>query len=92
MSKLERETFNAAVNLLAVEYLVKTKDNEKYGQLIEQLYALDSQDWSDLNIELSLNMHIRNLGEMISQGDYDDQLHNLLEFLISKRKGNNHEQ
>jgi hypothetical protein len=73
--------FNAAVNILAVEYLIKTENKQEYGRRIDQLYALSFSDLECLTFELEFNMHIGNLGEMITQNDYDDQVVVLLKFL-----------
>ena len=80
----DRRGFNAAVNILAVEYLVKTDNKKEYSRRIDQVYALDESDLVNLTIALSLNMHIGNLGDMITQGDYDYQVLELLEFLDEK--------
>lgn len=78
----EKDAYNAAVNILAVEYLVKENNPEEYDRRIEQLYKVrDCSDISSLTFLLSFNMHISNLGEMITQGDYDDQKEILLNFL-----------
>ena len=76
-----KDTFNAAVYILAVEYLVKTDNKEEYSIRIKQLQALDLTDLACLNIALELNMHIGNLGEMITQDDYDYQVEALFDFL-----------
>lgn len=76
------QAFNAAVNILAVEYLIKTVNEHEYSKRIEQLRKLDSSDLESLHLTLSLNMqHIGNLGEMITQGDYNYQVNELFEFL-----------
>lgn len=72
MTNIER-AFNAAVNILAVEFLVKTDNEEEYSKWINKVYSLDDTDLEVLNVCLSLNMHTKNLGEMITQGDYDTQ-------------------
>lgn len=77
----EKTTFNAAINILAVKYLVKTNNTEEYGSRCDQVQKLDLSDLQSLNIVLSLNMHIGNLGEMITHGDYDYQVVDLIEFL-----------
>lgn len=68
-----RDIWNAAINILAVEFLVKENNPEKYKECVDVLSSFDDIDMEDLRIDLSLNMHTRNLGEMISQGDYDEQ-------------------
>lgn len=76
-----REVIDASVNILAVEYLVKTDNREEYGRQVDKLFKRSIDDLQSLHIRLSLNMHIRNLGEMITQGDYEYQKERLLEFL-----------
>lgn len=68
-----RDIWDAAINILAVEFLVKENKPEKYKEYVDILSSFDDIDMEDLRIDLSLNMHIQNLGEMISQGDYDEQ-------------------
>ena len=82
----EAEAFNAAVNILAVEYLVKTDNKEEYAKRINQVYSLDEFELSVLWVGLTLNMHAKNLGEMITQGDYEEQREYLFEFLDEKFK------
>lgn len=72
---------NAAVNILAVEYLIKRGDNKEYGRLVDIVTKLTDDDLGKLYLELALNMHIKNLGEMITHGDYEQQRDNLLVFL-----------
>lgn len=85
----EKDAYNAAVNILAVEYLIKENNPEEYGRRIEQLYKVrDCSDISSLAFLLSFNMHISNLGAMITQGDYDEQKETLLNFLDERSKQN----
>lgn len=70
-----------AVNILAVEYLIKTDDHEEYARRIHQVYELTEYDLGVLYIVLSLNRHISSLGAMITQDDYDYQREDLLYFL-----------
>lgn len=79
------KAFNAAVNILAVEFLVKENLPEVYSSYIELLESFDDIDISILDVELSLNMHIENLGAMITQGDYDEQRDLLIEALDRKK-------
>ena len=81
LSDFELMAYNACVNILAVEFLVKKYDWNTYAMYITKLYALTNDEMSVLAIDISLNMHIKNLGEMISQGDYDEQRDSLLHFL-----------
>lgn len=80
------DVFNAAVNILAVEFLVKANDRDTYSKYIDILYTFDEIDLDLLYILLSLNMHIDNLGAMITQGDYDEQKEKLLYELERKEK------
>ena len=80
-----RSVFNAAVNILAVEYLVKRNDREQYSKYLEILYAFDDIDMACLEIDLSFNKHIENLGCMITQGDYDYQKEILLSAIKDKK-------
>ena len=80
-----RSVFNAAVNILAVEYLVKRNDREQYSKYLEILYAFDDIDMAYLEIDLSFNKHIENLGCMITQGDYDYQKEILLSAIKDKK-------
>ena len=75
------EIWNACVNILAVEFLVKVYDWETYLLYSKKLQDLTYDEFSVLSVDISLNQHTRNLGEMISQQDYDDQLDSLLYFL-----------
>ena len=80
------EAFNTAINILAVEYLVKTTNEKEYGEWSEKLYALNDDELDLLYFKLSFNMHTANLGAMITQGDYDYQREILLEFLNREDK------
>lgn len=75
-----------AVNILAVEYLIKTDNEAEYGRLCEKVYKLDLGDLESLFILLDLNMHTSSLGAMITQGDYDTQKRILLEYLEGKEQ------
>ena len=80
----EAETWATAVNILAVEYLVKTDNHAEYSRRLEQLrkrFTEDENAISELNVLLTLNMHVDNLGTMITQGNYDYQCKMLLKFL-----------
>lgn len=78
---VETAAYVTAINILAVEYLIKTDNPGEYARRIKQVYELSEVDLSILHIDLDLNMHISSLGAMITQGDYDDQRDNLLYFL-----------
>ena len=78
---IEADAYVTAINILAVEYLVKTKNPEEYSRRIHQVYELTDDELSVLYVWLSLNMHTSTLGAMITQGDYDTQRENLFEFL-----------
>ena len=75
------EAYITAINILAVEYLVKTNNPEEYSRRINQVYELTDEDLEILYIWLSLNMHTSSLGAMITQGDYDNQRDELMTFL-----------
>ena len=79
----EEEAFTAAVNILAVEYLVKTNDPAEYERRIKQLRRItrDEAALVALHIGLTLNMHAANLGAMITHNNYERQLDILLYFL-----------
>lgn len=77
----EAEAYTTAINILAVEYLIKTNDREEYERRCEQLSDLSEDYLSVLHIWLSLNMHTSSLGAMITQGDYNYQRNSLLMFL-----------
>lgn len=81
-----RDIWDAAINILAVEFLVKKNDYEKYKECVDILSSFDDIDMEDLRIDLSFNMHIQNLGEMISQGDYDEQKEILFNGLKTKKE------
>lgn len=75
------DAYTTTINILAVEYLIKTDDREEYSRRIEQVYELTENELYDLYIRLSLNKHTSSLGAMITQGDYDSQREELLYFL-----------
>lgn len=77
----ETAAYVTAINILAVEYLVKTFDWEEYSRRVEQVYALTEEELTVLHLYLDMNRHISSLGAMISQGDYDGQCEELLDFL-----------
>ena len=78
---VETAAYITAINILAVEYLVKIYDWDEYSRLVKQVYELTEEELHDLFILLDLNKHISCLGAMITQGDYDEQRNNLLYFL-----------
>lgn len=75
------DAYTTVINILAVEYLVKTDNREEYSRRIKQVYELSELDLEMLYICLSLNTHTSSLGAMIAQGDYDNQRDELLYFL-----------
>ena len=77
----ETAAYVTAINMLAVEYLVKTNDEEEYGRRVQQVCELSDDALMDLFITLDLNMHISSLGAMITQGDYETQREHLFNFL-----------
>lgn len=78
------DAYTTAINILAVEYLIKTDDREEYSRRVQQVYELTENELDSLHIYLSLNMHTSSLGAMITQEDYDSQKDILLEFLDSR--------
>lgn len=83
----EKEVFNACVNILAVEYLIKQNNDELYGKYIKKLYYIfenHTKEQNKIEINFTLNNHIKNLGEMITQEDYEDLKRILLEILEKK--------
>lgn len=70
-----------AINILAVEYLIKTDNREEYSRRVHQVYELTEDELDILDIYFSLNMHTSSLGAMITQHDYDHQREVLLDFL-----------
>ena len=77
----ETEVYVTAINILAVEFLIKTRDEERYGHYCDIVNKLDDYDLELLRWELTLNMHTSSLGAMITHSDYDEQRDNLLYFL-----------
>lgn len=75
------DAYTTAINILAVEYLIKTNDHEEYSRRINQVCELTENELEVLHIRLSLNMHTSSLGAMITQGDYEHQREELLCFL-----------
>lgn len=75
------DAYVTAINILAVEYLIKEVNHEEYSRRCLQVCKLDTTDLELLYIELSMNMHTSTLGAMITQGDYDIQRERLLNFL-----------
>lgn len=75
------EILNASVNILAVEYLIKTNNEKEYSKQVDKLRKLTEAQLASLEVYLSLNMHTANLGAMITQGDYETQKEILLNFL-----------
>lgn len=75
------DAYATAINILAVEYLIKTDDREEYSRRVHQANELTEDELDILHIHLSLNRHTSSLGAMITQGDYDGQKEDLLWFL-----------
>lgn len=73
--------YTTAINILAVEYLIKTDNREEYARRVHQVYDLTEVELEILHIYLDLNMHISSLGAMITQGDYEHQREILFDFL-----------
>lgn len=77
----EAEAYVTAINILAVEYLIKTNNEEEYVGRTDQVNSLSECELDALWGYLAINMHTSTLGAMITQGDYDHQLENLFDFL-----------
>lgn len=75
------DAYTTAINILAVEYLIKTDNHEEYSRRINQVYLLTEIELEILYIHLSLNKHTSSLGAMITQDDYESQREDLLYFL-----------
>ena len=75
------EAYVAAVNILAVEFLVKTNDREKYTRYVKTLEALDTDKLEGLYCLLANMMNTSTLGAMITKSYYDIQKGALLNFL-----------
>ena len=75
------DAYTTAINILAVEYLIKTDNREEYSRRINQVYELTANELDILHVRLSLNQHTSSLGAMITQGDYESQRDDLLYFL-----------
>lgn len=75
------EAYVTAINILAVEYLIKTRDLDKYTRYVKKVEEFDTSKLEQLYHLLSLNMHTSSLGAMITQHDYDVQTMALLNFL-----------
>ena len=78
---IEADAYVTAINILAVEYLIKTNNEEEYSRRCKQVNELTDDELSVLWVWLSMNMHTSTLGAMITQGDYDTQREELLNFL-----------
>ena len=77
----ETEAYVTAVNIIAVEYLIKTSNPAEYERRICQLYSLTETDWNNIFGLLTYNMHTSSLGAMITQGDYEEQKVQLFTYL-----------
>lgn len=75
------EAYVTAINILAVEYLVKTNNEEEYGKWADVVSRLSDDELNILEVSLSFNAHTSSLGAMITQGDYESQRETLMEFL-----------
>lgn len=75
------EAYVTAVNILAIEYLVKQNNYDEYGKWVEIVYRLTEEELYTLQARLSINAHTSSLGAMITQGDYESQREDLMEFL-----------
>lgn len=75
------EAYVTAINILAVEYLIKVHNEAEYGWWCGKVNSLSESELESLQIYLSLNMHTSTLGAMITQEDYDHQKEILFDFL-----------
>ena len=75
------DAYTTAINIITVEYLIKTDNREEYSRRIHQVYNLTANELDNLYFILSLNKHTASLGAMITQGDYESQRDDLLYFL-----------
>lgn len=83
---VETAAYCTAINILAVEYLVVKQDYAEYSRRVHQVCKLEDDDLSVLYISLALNMHTSTLGAMITQGDYETQRENLIDFLDERER------
>lgn len=77
----EAEAYTTAINILAVEYLVRTYNWGEYTKRCKQVYELTTAELISLYVTLSMNKHTSNLGAMISHGEFGGQRDDLLYFL-----------
>lgn len=75
------DAYVTAINILAVEYLIKTDNREEYDRRAKQVSDLTDIELEVLHINLSFNKHTSSLGAMITHGDYESQREKLLYFL-----------
>lgn len=77
--------FNACINILAVEFLIKENNEKLYGEYCTKVYEIynckDDEKNAEIDILMELNVHSRNLGEMITQNDYDELKEGLIKIL-----------
>lgn len=83
-TRVEAEAWAAALNILAVEFYVKSNDAEKYSHYCTILNSLNDNDLDVLHCLMQINNHITSLGHMFSHGDYDSVKDTLFEFLDEK--------
>lgn len=82
----EAEGYVAAINILAVQYLIKTPDVMEYSRLVDIVYGLTDEELNELDFYLSMDTNISTIGAVITNGDFDKLLKILLEYLKEKRK------
>lgn len=70
-----------AINILAVEFLVKTDNKDEYARLCQEVYKLSEDELSDLGLIFDFNRHPSTLGAMITQRDYESMKEDLMEYL-----------
>lgn len=78
---IETDAYCTAINILAVEYLLRGCNPEEYIRRGKQVSELTENELTLLYVDLALNKHTSTLGAMVTQGDYNTQRENLLWFL-----------
>ena len=75
------EAYVTAINILAVEYLIKHYNWDEYCKWGYVVNSLTDEDLICLQVALSFNCHTSSLGAMITHGDYEHQRERLMAFL-----------
>lgn len=78
----KHEAWIAALNILAVEFLVKTNQPEKYQHYRDELDSLSDDNLTIMHAYFDMgNGHTTSLGHMLSHGDYDSLKETLFDLL-----------